>query len=99
MIIDTTKTKEAKIIYDVDIFLTKESPDEDVLSGLCETYRIFDKIAHECEGAWDDWEPNRCTFSFDTKEASNRFVSRIRSEGYLDARKVNFEQKEWLMDW
>ena len=73
-----------KTVYDVDVFLTTESPDdtESIMSGpldggFCETYAILDKLANECDGGWVDWEPYRCTYNFPSKNKSDEFCGRM----------------------
>jgi hypothetical protein len=85
--------------------VTTESPDklDAVLSGpldgqFCETFGLLDKLANECGGGWEDWEPYRCTYTFPSKQKSNEFCKRMVIEGIWEARKVNVKQKEWIDD-
>lgn len=88
--------------YDVDVYLTTESPDPNdrVFSGpfdggFCETYSLLEKLANECGGGWEDWEPYRCTYSFSNKENSDEFCRLIVEDGIYNERKIHFESKEW----
>ena len=89
-------------VYDVNVFLTNESPDpdDDMLSGpldcgFCETYNLFQNLAVECGGSWADWEPYRCTYSFPNKDKMNEFCKRAVNDGLWESRKVNIKQKVW----
>ncbi len=73
--------------YDVDVFITDKTPEDDFLrgplsGGFCQAYTAAEKAANECEGGWADWEPYRCTFAFPSEEDRDNFctIMAIRKE-------------------
>jgi len=74
---DSPDTKEDVLTGPLD---TPGSPIRGPYIKMCPTFRRLEQIAVECGGGWENWEPYRCTYHFNSEDQCDMFIDISKNE-------------------